>query len=105
MSVQKGKINNQSYNNSQLTLILKGPEYILLYHYHGLPENVFRMQELFGSLPFIKDVNELDHRFPFLVFEFNLVWVLLGVGLEVGRLVAKLQFHLVEVGPLLIFNI
>ena len=88
-----------------LTFILKCPEYVLLYHHHCLAQDLFGVQVFLRRLALVKDVDELYHRLSLLLLELDLLRVLLGVGLEVGCLVAELQLDLVQVWPLLVLDI
>ena len=51
---------------------------------------ILSVQEFLGRLALIQNIDQFNHSLPFLVFELNLFWVLLGIRLEIGGFVAEL---------------
>ena len=58
------------------------------------------MQVFLGVATFIEDVDQLDNDFSLLLFELDLLWKLLGIGLKISRLMAESELNFVELRPL-----
>ena len=69
-------------------LVLEGPEYVVLNHFHRRLENWLDVQCIVSVL-LIKNIDQLNQCLSLLIPELHFLWLFLRLSLEVGCLITE----------------